>query len=156
MHNKVYAFHVKCPFKSGAPAAHCRGTSLEKRTRRSAKCVDSCTFRSRRALQGWCRLTLYRRASPSSMCFLWDRSCWWRVSSARRRVRACVYVLVILCWSGAKKAVASAHRAASCTTHVTEKPSEAYTRCAPTWQIGAALKDDFVLRGGNKKGVCVY
>lgn len=48
LHNKVYAFHVKCPFKSGAPADHCRGTALEKRTRRSAKCVDSCIFTSRR------------------------------------------------------------------------------------------------------------
>lgn len=138
MHNKVYAFHVKCPFKSGAPAAHCRGTSLEKRTRKSAKCVDSCTFRSRRASQGWCRLTLYRRASPSSMCFLWDRSCWWRVSSVRLRVCACVYVLVILCWSGAKTVASAQGQGAAlaalhhpCDSSVEEKPSETYTRRAP-------------------------
>lgn len=74
-------------------------------------------------LAGWCRLTLYRRASPSSMCFLWDRFCWLRVSSVRPAVCACVYVLVILCWSGANRGeCAGAGRelhSQHCITHVT-------------------------------------
>lgn len=72
---------------------------------------------------------------------------------------ACVYVLVILCWSGAKPVASAQGQGAAlaalhhpCDSSVEEKPSETYTRRAPTWRTGAALKDDFVW----KKGVCVY
>lgn len=98
-------------------------------------------------LAGWCRLTLYRRASPSSMCFLWDRFCWWRVSSVRPAVCACVYVLVILCWSGAKPwrvrrgrqgaALAALHH--PCDSFAVEKTS-IHRPGVPTSQIWRGLE----------------
>lgn len=82
---------------------------------------------------------------------------------------ACECVRVLMFWSfcagAAPKTVASAQgqgaalaaRHHPCDSSVEEKPSETYTRCAPTWQTGAALKDDFVCKRASvfteEKGV---
>lgn len=98
LHNKVHAFHVKCPFKSGLPPVTLRHI-VKDRTERSEKSVTAalCCVKS---ASGWSRRTLYRRASPTSMCSPWDRVCWWRVS------------VFLLCWNSAK--CCEAARAAPC------------------------------------------
>lgn len=82
---KCMLFTWNVPLKAGSLRSLLRHIVKDRRSEKSATAALQV-----KSASGWSRLTPYRRASPSSMCSLWDLVCWWRVS------------VFILCWNWAK------------------------------------------------------